>query len=614
MKLFKKAGKLFFALVLSSLLVFPAACDSTNSTSSSSSPVQSSSSTPEEGQENSGNGILSAEGYNFGDPASWAGDSLVTEDLGDCLIEEYPYDERYDWGQSVMYDEDEGVYKMWWCRHSGMDSIWYAESTDLKHWTNAQKIMTVVEDTTWIKLHVGKPSVLKIDGDYIMYFEAPATLANGLKEFNNNIFRATSKDGINWSVYTGTTDEPYPVLRMTDEEMAESLAIAEASGGYGWYGIGQPSVLYKDGVYYMYHTYSLQDGDRFYVSTSTDGIHFERGQEVFRRAGSGVKYNALTQKFMMAYEYTQGRVSRVYYMESDDGVNFTYKDYTTAASNQNILSKGGGFVRGYPDFVGNGHGIVDTETAYVAYMEGRMADSGNDWRQYAYTWDIHIAAFNLPQYANRAMVLPNQTIIGDKALEPYRGAHVEYDHRLVGISKGAKNPVLDGLKDDLYDGATKLEIDRWVSERAAIPGSTTATAYVGYSSDYFYAFVEVNDSVVHEEGGDHVIIGFNETMGVDNASELVYIKACREGVITVYDGDGNPVEGVIVGVERMNGKYTVEALIPWRYKTSFEAYDAVGFDVYVFDNANTPHYLSILAWNDFRLSGPEAMGELYFKA
>lgn len=280
-----------------------------------------------------------AENYDFGDPSGWSGNSMAVTDLGDCLLDAYPYDDKYDWGQSILWDEETQSYKMWWCRNSGYDTIWYAESKDLKHWTNAQKLMTVEQDTTWIKMHVGKPSVLKVDGQYIMYFEAPATLLD--YEFDNNVLMARSEDGIHWEMYEGDAGEPYPVIRMTDEQMAASMAQYQAQGN-GYYGIGQPSALYHDGKYYVYCTYSLEQGDRMYVFTSDDGIHFSEGQRVFDRANCGVKFNTLTQKFMMAYEYTQNGVSRVYYMESDDGFEFTYAGLSDAGKNTDILSTGGG--------------------------------------------------------------------------------------------------------------------------------------------------------------------------------------------------------------------------------------------------------------------------------
>lgn len=552
-----------------------------------------------------------AENYDFGDPSSWAGEGTVSVDLGDCLMEPYPYDERYDWGQSILYDEEEGVYKMWWCRHSGYDSIWYAESGDLKNWHSLKKLMAPETNTTWIKLHVGKPTVLKLGGRYIMYFEAPATL-NGYKEFDNNVFMATSDDGLKWSVYDGGTGEPYPVIRMTDSQMQASWNQSQLSGGsgYGYYGIGQPSALYRDGVYYLYCTYSLEAGDRMYLFTSTDGVHFDGGTEVFTRAGCGVKYNALTEKFMLAYEYTQGGVSRVYYMESADGVKFTYSGYTEAANNQNILSKGAGFVRGYPDFVHDGTGQVCDHTVYVAYMEGRMADSGQDWRQYSSTWDIHIAMFNPAEYANRAQVLPDGRVCTEETILPYRAAHIVYEDKLAGIPRTEELPVLDGERDALYDGAAVLKTDRAVCEERAVPNDTTAEIRVAYTDEYLYFLVEVKDKTKNES--DYVYLLVDEKRFASSAAEILNVEAWR-GEVKVTDGDSQSVSGAEAAVKETAEGYNVEVKLPWRYKTTHEKYDSFGFDCFVYDNRDSSEYKSAVAWNDFKVRyNIRYAGELFF--
>ncbi len=595
-----------FVFLLGFLLCVACTPTQSGSSASTSEPTSPESSSTAEQEKD----MTLAENYDFGDPSTWAAEKMVVTDLGDFIIDAYPYDERYDWGQSVICDEEEGVYKMWWCRHSGYDSIWYAESEDLKHWTNAQKLLAPETNTTWIKLHVGKPSVLKLNGKYIMYFEAPATL-NGWKEFDNNVFMATSDDGIKWSIWQGDADEPYPVIRMTDTQMQASWNQSQMAGGsgYGFYGIGQPSAVYKDGTYYLYCTYSLEAGDRMYVFQSTDGIHFDQGQEVFTRAGSGIKYNTLTQKFMMTYEYSQGRMSRVYYMESDDGVKFTYSNYTEAANNQNILSTGGGFVRGYPDFIGNGSGHVNGHTVYVSYMEGKMADTGNDWRQYAHTWDIHFAAFNLAQYANRTMVLPNGHIKNSDTMLPYRDKHVEYEDKLEGISKTATVPVIDGERDEAYASSSVLKVDRVSCAERAVPGSTTAELRVTYTADALYILVEVKDQA---KGGDKVYVLVDEKRFASNASEIFNVEAWRDKV-KITDGNSEAIEGAEATVKETADGYNVEIKMPWRYKTGFEAYDSFGFDCYVYDNIESAEYKSLITWNDFNAGyNSQTAGELYF--
>ena len=603
--------KLFSALLALMMIGSVTACNGggNNPPNSSASNTESSTST---GESTTVDETL-AENYDFGSPEAWAGEKVAVTDLGDCIVDVYPHDERYDWGQSIIWDEEDGLYKKWWCRHSRYDSIWYAESYDLKNWFNAQKVMYPESNTTWIKLHVGKPSVLKINGEYKMWFEAPATL-NGWKEFDNNVFYATSQNGINWEIYS-KNGEPYPVIRMSDEQMAESWEASqrEDGSGYGYYGFGQPSVTYKDGLYYVYYTHTLFEGDRFYVTTSTDGINFEsEGREVFTRAGSGVKYNELTGKFMMAYEYTTGRNSKVYYMESTDGYKFTYSNYTEASSNQNVLSTGAGFVRGYPDFVGNGEGHVTTHTVYVSYMEGTMADGGNDWRQYSHTWDIHIAAFNPAEFEKRTIVLPNGRIKTSETMKNYRTKHEEYEDRLVGIDKLASAPVADGEKDAVYENAVELSVDRTVCEQCAVPGDIYAKAYVGYTAEYFCVYLEVNDKT--EDASDRIYMLLDEKRFATEAVELLNVEASRDGTVKVTDGDGNEIAGVKTGFKLTENGYAVEIVSPWRYKTTQTQHDSIGFDVYVFDNAASLEYKSVKAWSDFKIRyEKESAGELFFR-
>lgn len=553
----------------------------------------------------------SAENYDFGDPSAWTGEKVVSLDLGDCLIDAYPYDDKYDWGQSIIYDEDDGIYKMWWCRNSGYDTIWYAESEDLKHWRNAEKIMTVTENTEWIKLHVGKPAVLKIDGEYKMYFEAPATL-NNWKEFDNNVFLATSSDGKRWNVRS-KDGEPYPIIRMTDEQMADSWDQSQQAGGsgYGFYGFGQPSVCYKDGKYYLYYTHTLIEGDRMYVATSDDGVNFTAGREVFLRAGSGVKYNDLTGKFMYAYEYTEGRLSKIFYMESSDGYNFTYKNYIEAAANENVLSKGAGFVRGYPDFISDGYGHVKTHTVYAAYMEGKMAESGNDWRQYAHTWDIHIAAFNPAEFAGRTMVLPDGNVYNSVTVTPYREAHTAYEEQLAGIPLINDVPSVDGEKDALYEEAAVLAVTRVVSNDRAVPGDISAKIYAAYNKTYLYFLIEVKDLSVNESDVTYVMI--DEKRFAEDPSEICNVTATRSGA-EVTDGNSSGIAGVITAVKKTAQGYNVEVKMPWRYKTVQNPLDTIGFDCFVYNDRASTDYKSIVAWNDVHASyDVRNAGELYFK-
>ena len=548
----------------------------------------------------------------YGDPATWPGEKMAVKDLGDCIMDSYPYDEMYDWGQSIMFDEEDGIYKMWWCRQSGFDTIWYAESSDLKHWHNEEKIMFVEENSTWIKMHVGKPTVIKEDGRYTMYFEAPATL-NGLKEFDNNVFMATSNDGKHFDIYDAGTGEPYPIIRMSEVDMAESWEQSQnpEGNGYGYYGIGQPSITKKGDTYYLYCTYSLFPGDQMFVFQSKDGFHFDEGTKVFVRAGCGVKYNLRTDKFMMAYEYSISGNSRVFYMDSNDGIHFTYADYTSATNNQNILSRGTGFTRGYSDFVCNANAQVDGYTNYVAYMEGRQADAGHDWRQYCATWDIHIAMFELPDVANRPMTLPNGRIYSSENVKPYADKHVPYQDRFLPIDLVSASPTIDGKKDECYQQGLHMEINRFAYERRAVPSALRADAYLLATAEALYLHVDVYDPTCDSD--DAVMVLLDEKRFAESDEEILMAHGFR-GESLFRDYGVEPVAGNSYAYWANGDSYSVEFRIPWRYRSSFSSHQSFGFDCFVADKVSNANYRSVLAWNDFRLTGDiHNAGEIYFR-
>lgn len=101
------------------------------------------------------------------------------------------------------------------------------------------------------------PSVIKVDGQYIMY----TTAAEGIFLSDSNevkVYRQVSSDGINWNLSPLT-----PVLEPLD-------------GTYYEGGTETPSVVFKDGVYHLYLTCYPPGNDPFtYVlahAVSSDGL------------------------------------------------------------------------------------------------------------------------------------------------------------------------------------------------------------------------------------------------------------------------------------------------------------------------------------------------------
>jgi len=139
---------------------------------------------------------------------------------------------------SGFYDTSDGKWKIWYGagipENIASDNVYYMETTDLnKGWSQPTRL--ILNDPTG-KLtaankapgYGGDPSVVKVDGTYYMFF-------SGLENTPsppNKIYLATSKDGVNFTVYGAVVD----VVKM----------------GLG-YGAGSPSVVYKDGIWYLYY-------------------------------------------------------------------------------------------------------------------------------------------------------------------------------------------------------------------------------------------------------------------------------------------------------------------------------------------------------------------------
>ena len=178
--------------------------------------------------------------------------TYTVQELGLMQLEDYPIDGVYDNAFNILYID--GVYRMWWCRACPFDTVWYAESKDLKNWYNAQCVIDLHGvQTTYMKEMLSWPSVLYVDGKYHMFFEAPAKIAES-GEYSNNVLYATSKDGLKWTFYPNNKD-PKPVI--VNPNVRE-----------GVYGVGQPKAFYKDGYFYVVYTDATSGGGTIRVARS----------------------------------------------------------------------------------------------------------------------------------------------------------------------------------------------------------------------------------------------------------------------------------------------------------------------------------------------------------
>jgi len=229
---------------------------------------------------------------------------------------------------------------------------------DKNKWTEREIGMS--EDTgNPYKQEVGGPFIFKVGDTYHIYYDGFDTDNNGY------IMHATSDDGINW------VDDPNnPVLSPGDEgnrvrqcsivivdgvwhmyyqiEPSWTIGHATSDDGVNWtkdpnnpiidpaYTVAQPSVIYKDGTFYLFIVYHGDESNpsgspgRIELWKSTDGSNFtkdsdvlvgESGWENYLLAHPQVyEYNG---KYLMYY---CGRKSNNMYIglaESTDLVNWT---------------------------------------------------------------------------------------------------------------------------------------------------------------------------------------------------------------------------------------------------------------------------------------------------
>ncbi len=418
----------------------------------------------------------------YGDESTWAAQTAKGIELGHVYLQDVIDDDVYDWGHSVIKVGD--TYKMWWTRPAFYDAIFYAESKDLKNWVNVQRVICLSPNQSNIKKYdnikgmLGKPSVVYVNGLYYMYFEAPATedpdVTATVKEWDNQVMLATSTDGINWSFHADAGGEPQPVISLKDEE--KNLPNKP-------YGVGQPSVFYKDNTFYLTYCYVMNGKHEIRVATSTDGVTFgdkESHNRIFSSNGLGVTYNTKTQKYMII----GGQL-----WESDTLDGF---DLSSGQNYHNINTNE--IQTAFMEFVRNEHGLVDTETFYVIHQYGVKSKDPNDWRTGHKTWDGYIHAVNPAQYGNRAFTLPNGAKDTTANRAQYRDRNNSYSLPTAeAIYVNDEDVKIDGERDAAYDGATKIEVVRPVYEYGSDLTDSWAETWVAWNEEYLYVFANVYD-------------------------------------------------------------------------------------------------------------------------
>ncbi len=144
-----------------------------------------------------------------------------------------------------------GVYEMWYEGRDGINwRIGYATSDDGINWMKRpdNPVLDLGADGEWDEQDVGDPTVLFDNGVYKMWYK-------GREGTTWRIGYATSDDGITWAKHPNN-----PVLNLG------------ADGEWDNQNVGDPTVLFDNGVYKMWYVGSNGTDNQIGYATSDDGI------------------------------------------------------------------------------------------------------------------------------------------------------------------------------------------------------------------------------------------------------------------------------------------------------------------------------------------------------
>lgn len=351
---------------------------------------------------------------------------------------------RYDWGPSVMLDDD-GLHKMWWVRLGGSgqerrfpfdarlpgggvfsftypdwgDRIYCAASRDGVTWHLEGPEYTgdpaaFGPDSPGLLLalgpaeapgeinHVGTPSVMKVRGTYYLYYEAPADFhaeldAEGrprlVGEYHNQVFVATSADGKTWT-RRPVHARPRPVIAAPSENL---------EFGRQRYGFGQPSAFYENGRFVLHYVDSCTGPGDFVVRVESEDPYFHNARAFARKLtpatgaddvpdGAVARFAQMDVKpldgayYLLRPAYGTGRLGL---LASHDGVFEADADATmpTEVFPQIRVPdpRGEDWLEVlYPRFLTDPTGRIFVRDGVVSIYYS----SGRGWKDDAFTWDV----------------------------------------------------------------------------------------------------------------------------------------------------------------------------------------------------------------------------------
>ena len=488
-------------------------------------------------------------------------------DLGLVQLDDYPIDGVYDWGNCIL--KVGGLYRMWWTRACPQDTVWYAESRDMKHWSNEFMVFKIRRDTRWIKGMLGWSDVVYVDGTYYMFFEAPATI-DAIGEYNNNIFVATSVDGKHFKMHPSDED-PQPVLRTPKE-----IALHKRT-----YGIGQPSVSYVNGEFRLCYTDAANEPFGTRVVCSKDPFRFDNDilshPLIMNTTGLSARYHKLTGKYFTLvsvnphpFDPSKPDGGANFLVESDDGVHFEYSDVADICRYCDPLTDTSVSIgRGYADFVSDEHGQLDGRTIYLISKTGQPAEPGRDHRTTHNTWDCFLQAVNPSALREEPILLPDGRPASDENMDGYRDLRAEWRLCSLRVPYGAADSTEARMQSVCFNG-TECEIT-----------PARGRARFGWDEQALHLHLTVTGRIPDGEAGrrpvdrDGVTVFFNGDGAAERyAGRPNYVRddlgyeplgnrvtaACAK---VTLGADGWSDCGAEVRTEPLPDGYALRARIPW---------------------------------------------------
>lgn len=545
-------------------------------------------------------------------------DSYGVLKLGKMQWEDLTVDDVYDTAFNVIFQD--GIYKMWWCRACPLDTIWYAESRDMKNWYNAQCVIDLKDiRTTYMKVMLSWPSVLYVNGKYHMFFEAPAYDTG----YSNNIFYATSEDGLDWKIWP-EEGEPQPV-------------IADPIKQDGVYGVGQPKAFYMDGYFYVTYTDATVPGnDRIRIARSRgDGCHFEGEQGdhavlLSTAAGASIRYNAANQKYYMLVSADSVQPDgnwngNLYLMESEDLYHWpctTREELLTDAvclTRPEVVTK-----KSNSDFVTDPHGIVRDENMLYVYMDGVLPPPEENHMSTYTTWDGNLAVITAGECFGREFILPDGREATAENLIWYEDRQAEWKRPSAEAAWGA--PEIDGIRDAVYDESSEVLMETVAASYYGDtkPTKTTGKASFVWNEDALYLYAEVydatgvftgceetqtnlwrNDSLVLFLDVPNAFTGEEKDQPID-ALDYTFILDADGNWVAKDSGENNinyRFEEFEICTGRTEEGYFIEAKMPWYgfVKNKIEKGRSVALDLVINDNFGTEgDREGQVCWSDYQ--------------